>query len=162
MREKEGLSYGIQTWLAPSSFEENSQLNLYAIFAPQNRGAAPQGDRRGARARAEGRLHRGRTRRREALAAAGAAHRARAGRDRSPAASCSRRTSAARGTTRQKIDAGIAAATLEQVNAVLRKYVDAARLRVFVRRRFREGEAHGGAAIAVAPPALRGRYTIAA
>ena len=37
MREKEGLSYGIQTWLAPSSFEENSQLNLYAIFAPQNR-----------------------------------------------------------------------------------------------------------------------------
>ena len=38
-----------------------------------------------------------------------------------------------------KVDAGIADATLERVNAVLRKYVDARRLRVVVRRRFREG-----------------------
>jgi zinc protease len=36
VREREGLSYGVQTWLRMSSFEENSQLNLYAIFAPEN------------------------------------------------------------------------------------------------------------------------------
>ena len=37
VREREGLSYGVQTWLVPSSFEDNSLLNLYAIFAPENR-----------------------------------------------------------------------------------------------------------------------------
>ena len=37
MREREGLSYSIQTWLALSSFEENTPLYLYAIFAPENR-----------------------------------------------------------------------------------------------------------------------------
>jgi zinc protease len=36
VREREGLSYGVQTWLRMSSFEDNSQLNLYAIFAPEN------------------------------------------------------------------------------------------------------------------------------
>ena len=37
VREREGLSYSIQTWVAPSSFEENTPLYLYAIFAPENR-----------------------------------------------------------------------------------------------------------------------------
>jgi hypothetical protein len=37
VREREGLSYTIQTWLSLSSFEANSPLNLYAIYAPQNR-----------------------------------------------------------------------------------------------------------------------------
>ena len=37
VREREGLSYGIQTWLALSSFEENTPMFLYAIFAPENR-----------------------------------------------------------------------------------------------------------------------------
>jgi zinc protease len=36
IREREGLSYAVQTWLKVSSFEENSQLHLYAIFAPEN------------------------------------------------------------------------------------------------------------------------------
>ena len=36
IREREGLSYSVQTWLRVSSFEENSQLYLFAIFAPEN------------------------------------------------------------------------------------------------------------------------------
>jgi zinc protease len=36
IREREGLSYAVQTWLRLSSFEEHSQLYLYAIFAPEN------------------------------------------------------------------------------------------------------------------------------
>jgi zinc protease len=37
VRQREGLSYAIQTWLSISSHEENSPMNLFAIFAPQNR-----------------------------------------------------------------------------------------------------------------------------
>jgi zinc protease len=37
VREREGLSYSIQTWLSMSSFEANSPMNVYAIYAPQNR-----------------------------------------------------------------------------------------------------------------------------
>ena len=37
VREREGLSYSIQTWLSMSSFEANSPINVYAIYAPQNR-----------------------------------------------------------------------------------------------------------------------------
>jgi zinc protease len=36
VREREGLSYAVQSWLRVSSFEEHSRLNLYAIFAPEN------------------------------------------------------------------------------------------------------------------------------
>jgi zinc protease len=36
VREREGLSYAVQTGLKASSFEENSQLYVYAIFAPEN------------------------------------------------------------------------------------------------------------------------------
>ena len=37
VRERDGLSYAIQTWLTVSSFEENTSMMLYAIFAPENR-----------------------------------------------------------------------------------------------------------------------------
>lgn len=38
IREKDGLSYGIQSWVQWSPFEPNSPWNVWGIFAPQNRG----------------------------------------------------------------------------------------------------------------------------
>ena len=125
MREKEGLSYGIQTWIAPSSFEENSQLNLYAIFAPQNRErlrtaiseelarALKDGFTEAELADAKRSLLQARriARAQDTALASGLVQQAYLGRTWDYA---------------QKIDDGIAAVTLERVNAVLRKYVDAA------------------------------------
>ena len=37
LRQKEGLSYGAGAWINASSFEENSQLGMAAIFAPEGR-----------------------------------------------------------------------------------------------------------------------------
>jgi len=36
LRQKDGLSYGVGSILGASSFEENSPLRIYAIFAPEN------------------------------------------------------------------------------------------------------------------------------
>jgi len=36
LRQKDGLSYGVGSQFAPSSFEANSRFVLYAIFAPEN------------------------------------------------------------------------------------------------------------------------------
>ena len=36
LRQKDGLSYGVGSFFRASSFEPNSSLGLYAIFAPQN------------------------------------------------------------------------------------------------------------------------------
>ncbi|HEY9108322.1 MAG TPA: pitrilysin family protein [Roseateles sp.] len=38
LRQKDGSSYGAGAWLNASSFEPRAQLDLYAIFAPENRG----------------------------------------------------------------------------------------------------------------------------
>ena len=124
VREKEGLSYGIQTWITPNSFEDNSQLNLYAIFAPQNRErlrtaiseelarALKDGFTEAELADAKRSLLQARriARAQDGSLASGLVQQAYLGRTWDYA---------------QKIDAGIAAVTLEQVNAVLRKYVDA-------------------------------------
>ena len=125
VREKEGLSYGIQTWLVPSSFEDNTLLNLYAIFAPQNRErisaaiaeelvrALKDGFTEAELADAKRSLLQARriARAQDASLASGLVQQAYLGRTWDFAA---------------KIDAGIADATLDRVNAVLRKYVDAA------------------------------------
>jgi zinc protease len=37
VREREGLSYGVGSFLSASSFEEKGSFGLYAIYAPQNR-----------------------------------------------------------------------------------------------------------------------------
>ena len=37
IRESEGLSYGVDAWLSPSHFELNTPLMIDAIFAPENR-----------------------------------------------------------------------------------------------------------------------------
>jgi zinc protease len=36
LRQKEGLSYGVASIFQPNSFEANSRLTVYAIFAPEN------------------------------------------------------------------------------------------------------------------------------
>ncbi len=124
VREKEGLSYGIQTWLVPSSFEDNTLLNLYAIFAPQNKervGAAiteeltralKDGFTEAEVADAKRSLLQARriARAQDAALAGGLVQQAYVGRTWDYAA---------------KVDAGISDATLERVNAVLRKYVAA-------------------------------------
>lgn len=37
VREREGLSYGVGSFLSASSFEEKGDFGMYAIYAPQNR-----------------------------------------------------------------------------------------------------------------------------
>ncbi len=124
VREREGLSYGIQTWLAPSSFEENSQLNLYAIFAPQNRERVRAAiDEELARALKDGFTEAEVTNAKRALLQARRIARAQ---DNALAGGLVQQAYLGRTWDyAAKIDAGIADATVERVNAVLRKYVDA-------------------------------------
>src|SRR5262249_42036949 len=124
VREKEGLSYAIQTWISPNSFEENSQLNIYAIFAPQNRERLRNAvGEEFARA-----LKDGFTEAELADAKRSLLQARRIARAQDPSLTTGLVSQAYLGRTwdyAQKIDAGIAAVTLEQANAVLRKYVDA-------------------------------------
>ena len=122
VREKEGLSYGIQTWVVPSSFEENSTFNLYAIFAPENRErvhkavaeelarALKDGFTEAEIGHAKTALLQSRriSRAQDASLAGGLVQQAYLGRTWDFA---------------EKIDAGIAAVTVERANAVLRRYV---------------------------------------
>jgi zinc protease len=122
VREKEGLSYGIQTWLVPSSFEDNTLLNMYAIFAPTNRGRIGKAiDEEVARALKDGFTETELADAKRSLLQARRIARAQDG-------------SLAGGLVQQayldrtwdyaaKVDAAIADTTLERVNAVLRKYV---------------------------------------
>jgi zinc protease len=123
VREREGLSYSIQTWLSPNSFEENSQLNMYAIFAPQNRERLSQAiGEELARAMKDGFTEAELADAKRSLLQA-----RRIARAQDPALASGLLSQAYLGRTweyAQKIDAGIAAVTLEQANAVLRKYVD--------------------------------------
>ena len=80
MREREGLSYSVQSWLAVSSFEANSPMILYAIFAPENRERVRAGiDEELARALKDG-FTEAEVTNAKARAAAGATHLAGAGR----------------------------------------------------------------------------------
>ena len=122
VREKDGLSYGVQTWLVPSSFEDNSLLNLYAIFAPENRDRVRAGIAEEiARALKDGFTEaevghaktallqaRRISRAQDASLASGLLQQAYLGRTWDYAA---------------KIDAGIEAVNVERANAALRKYV---------------------------------------
>ncbi len=125
VREREGLSYSIQTWLALSSFEENTPLYLYAIFAPENRErirvaiaeefarALKDGFTADEVADAKRALLQARriARAQDSALAGGLVQQAHLGRTWEFAG---------------KIDQGIEAVTVERANAVLRKYVDAA------------------------------------
>jgi len=125
VREKEGLSYGIQTWIAPSSFEENSQLNLYAIFAPQNQEKLRTAiSEELARALKDGFTEAEVNDAKRALLQARRISRAQ---DSSLASGLVQQAYLGRTWDyAQKIDEAIAAVTVDRVNAVLRKYVDPA------------------------------------
>ncbi len=125
VREREGLSYGVQTWLVPSSFEANTPMFLYAIFAPENRarvGTAIAEEL--TRALKDGFTAA------EVTAAKGALLQARRiARAQDTSLASNLVTQAYLGRTwdfSAKIDAGLAAVTVEAANAVLRKHVNAA------------------------------------
>jgi zinc protease len=125
VREREGLSYTIQTWLSLSSFEANSPLNLYAIYAPQNRDKVRVGiSEEMARALKDGFTEAEVTHAKRALLQARRIARAQDG-------------ALAGGLVNQaylgrrwdyaaKIDAGIEAVTVASANAALRKYLNPA------------------------------------
>jgi zinc protease len=125
VREREGLSYSIQTWLRVSSFEPNTPLMLYAIYAPENRDkvkvgiaeemarALKDGFTEAEVATAKRALLQARriARAQDVALAAGLANQAYLGRKWDYAA---------------KIDAGIEAVTVASANAALRKYLNPA------------------------------------
>ena len=155
VREKEGLSYGIQTGSCRRASRRTRCSTCTRSSRPQNRervGAAIAEEL--ARALKDGFTEAEVADAKRALLQARRIARAqdRARRRRS----CSRPTSAARGTMRRRSTRASPRRPLERVNAVLRKYVDAPRLRLVVRRRFREGEVDfaGGRAVKAAPRRL--------
>jgi len=124
VREREGLSYAIQTWLAVSSFEANTPMMLYAIFAPENRERVGVGIAE-EMARA---LKDGFTDAEVATAKRALLQARRIGRTQDSALASALAQQAYRGRTWEftgRIDAALDAATTGDVNAALRKYVDA-------------------------------------
>ncbi len=122
VRERDGLSYAIQTWLAVSSFEENTPMFLYAIFAPENRPRVRAGiaDEL-ARALKGGFTEDEVTHAKRALLQARRIARAQ---DAALAGALAQQSFLGRTWDfAAKIDAGLEAVTVEKANAVLRKYV---------------------------------------
>jgi zinc protease len=124
VREREGLSYSIQSWLRVSSFEENTPMFLYAIFAPQNRERV-----RTAIAEELARAAKDGFTEAEVAAAKHAllqARRIARAQDASLAASLTQQAHLGRTWEYSaKIDEGLEAVTVDRANAVLRKYIDA-------------------------------------
>lgn len=126
MREKEGLSYGVGSGIGWNPFEANSRFVIGGIFAPQNLARMEAAlVEETARARRDGfaaeefqRLRNGLleqrrlTRAQDAAVAAGLARNLHLGRS---------------FAVSQAVDDALAALTVEQVNAALRKYIDPAR-----------------------------------
>ena len=122
VREREGLSYDVGSGVAWSSHEPNSMWQAWAIFAPQNQPRVESRVPRGSRARAEGRLHAARARR----GAQGPAQRRRLSRAQDGVLAGALNNNLYLDRTfavSQKVDEAIAAATLDSVNAALRKYL---------------------------------------
>jgi zinc protease len=125
VRVRDGLSYSIQTWLPVSNFEANTPLNLYAIYAPQNRDRVKVGiSEEMARALKDGFTEA------EVATAKGALMQARRiGRAQDSALAGGLALQAYLGRTwdyAAKIDAGIGAVTVASANAALRKYLNPA------------------------------------
>ena len=121
IREKEGLSYGVWSYLAWSSQDLNSPWNIGAIFAPQNR-AKVEGALREEVARA---LKEGFTADEVGAAKQAVLNQRRLGRAQDPALARALAGNLYLGRTMarsQQVDEAIAALTPQQVNAALRKY----------------------------------------
>ena len=124
MRERDGLSYAIQTWLALSSFEENTSMMLYAIFAPENRvrvrvGIAEELARALKDGFTEAEVGHAKTAMLQARRIARTQDGTLAG------ALVSQAYLDRTWDFAAKLDAGLAAVTVDRANAVLRKYVNA-------------------------------------
>ena len=123
VREREGLSYSIQTWLPVSSFEANTPLMLYAIFAPENRDRVKVGIAE-EMARA---LKDGFTEAEVATAKRALLQARRIGRAQDGALAGALANQAYLGRKwdfTAKIDAGLEAVTVASANAALRKYLN--------------------------------------
>ena len=125
VREREGLSYSIQTWLPISSFEANTPLMLYAIYAPENRDRVKTGvSEEMARALKDGFTEAEVATAKRALLQARRIARAQDG-----AVANGLAAQAYLGRTwdfAARIDAGIEAVTPASANAALRKYLNPA------------------------------------
>jgi zinc protease len=123
VREREGLSYSIQSWLAVSGFEENTPMMLYAIYAPENRERVRVGIAE-EMARA---LKDGFTEAEVATAKRALLQARRIGRAQDGSLANALAQQAYRGRTwdfTAKIDAGLDAVTVGDANAALRKYLN--------------------------------------
>jgi zinc protease len=122
VREREGLSYSIQTWLSVSSFEANTPMYLFAIFAPENRARVATGiNEEVARA-----LKDGFTEAEVSSAKLALLQARRIGRAQDGALASALASQAHLGRTwdfAAKIDAALEAVRLADANAALRKYV---------------------------------------
>ena len=103
LRQKEGLSYGAGSFLRVNSFEPNSSLGVYAIFAPQNLDKVRAGLRRGnAARRCENGFTDAEVTQRQGRPAARSARSPAPQDGASPASSCARRISAGPGRTTRR------------------------------------------------------------
>ena len=122
IREAEGLSYGVDAWISPSNFGFDAPLMIDAIFAPQNRDKL-------AKAVAEElaqALRDGLSDTEVAQAKSGLLKLRQLQRTQDPSLAASLVQQAYLGRTFDyagKIDAAIAAVTVADANAALRKYV---------------------------------------
>ena len=139
VREREGLSYSIQSWLRVSSFEENTPMFVYAIFAPENRERVRAGiDEELVRA-----LKDGFTEAEVADAKRALLQARRISRAQDPALAASLTQQAHLGRTWEfsaKVDAGLAGADRGPRQRGAAQVPQCGRLGVVVRRRLREGE----------------------
>jgi zinc protease len=122
LRQKDGLSYGVGSQFAPNSFEPNSRLAVYAIFAPENLERV----RRGLAEEMSTALSGGFTDAEVQIAKEALMHERKLSRneDRQVAGTLANQAFLGRTwSTSGQIDAAIEKLTTAQVNAVLRKYV---------------------------------------
>ena len=123
IRVREGLSYAVGTAVQPASIDDNSTLALYAIFAPQNLAKVQQ-----ATAAELARAQDGGFEEREIAAAKKALLEerriARAQDDVLTASLVQQEYLGRNWSESARIDAAIAAVTVESANAAVRKYVD--------------------------------------
>ncbi len=122
LRQKDGLSYGVGSFFQPNSFEANSRLGMYAIFAPENLDKV----RRGLSEEMALALKDGFTDSEVATAKEALMQERRLGRteDGSVAGTLANQSYLGRTwSTSGRIDATIENLTAADVNAVLRKYV---------------------------------------
>jgi len=122
IRQKDGLSYGINSSLRASSFEPNGAIGVAAIFAPENLGRL----RTGVREELDRTLREGFTADEVAAAKDGVLQERRLARSQDPALASGLVEQAYLGRTfaySGEIDKAIEALTPDQVNAAFRKYV---------------------------------------